>query len=243
MNNQLDTPLLTVLIPVYNEERTLDALLGRLLAGPYPGKQVIVVDDGSTDSTPQILQSWAGQPNLLALCHPSNRGKGAAIRTGLAHARGEFTIIQDADLEYDPADIPRLIEHLRESDAAVVYGSRYLAPHAALPLTCFRLAVCLLNWEVRLLYGQMLTDEATCYKAFRTSLLRQLDLQASGFEFCPEVTAKVCRLGHHIIEVPISYQPRSRASGKKIGWCDGIKAAWTLLRWRFQALAPRAIRG
>jgi glycosyltransferase involved in cell wall biosynthesis len=235
-------PLLTVIVPVFNEERTIDLVLRRLRDGPYPDKEVIVVDDGSTDATPQILQAWAGQPGFLILRHHHNQGKGAAIRTGLAQARGEIAIIQDADLEYDPADFPRLIEPIRRGESDVVYGSRYLRPGAALPTTRFRLAVSCLNFLVRLLYGQRLTDEATCYKAFRTSLLRRLNLQATGFEFCPEVTAKVCRLGYAIIEVPISYRPRTTAEGKKIGWRDGFRAVWTLLRYRLSARPARGAR-
>jgi dolichol-phosphate mannosyltransferase len=229
----LPPPLLTVLVPVFNEERTVEAVLGRLQEGPYPDKEVIVVDDGSTDATPRILANWAERPGFLLLRHDRNRGKGSAIRTGLARARGEITIIQDADLEYDPADFPRLVEVIRRGESEVVYGSRYLNPSPSLPLTRFRLAVGFFNLLVRVLYGQRLTDEATCYKAFRTSLLRRLDLQATGFEFCPEVTAKVCRQGHRIAEVPIAYRPRSLADGKKIGWADGWLAVWTLLKYRF----------
>ncbi len=229
----LPAPLLTVIVPVFNEERTVDALLRRLCDGPYPDKEVIVVDDGSTDATPALLARWEGTPGIVLLRHQHNRGKGAAVRTGLAHAAGEITLIQDADLEYDPADIPLLVEAIRRGEGNVVYGSRYLCPSRALGWTRFRLAVCLLNALVRLLYGQRLTDEATCYKAFRTALLRQLDLRATGFEFCPEVTAKVCRLGYPIVEVPIHYRPRGRAEGKKIRWRDAWVAVWVLVRYRF----------
>ena len=238
-----DRPLLSVIVPGYNEDQTLGALLARLRDGPYPEKQVIVVDDGSTDTTQNILRAWAGQPGFLFLTHDRNQGKGAAIQTGLAFARGEFTIIQDADLEYEPSDFPRLIEQLRRGDTDVVYGSRYLNGCSNLPLTWSRFAVKCLNLLVRLLYGQRLTDEATCYKAFRTSLLRDLDLRATGFDFCPEVTAKVCRLGHHIVEVPISYRPRTRAEGKKITWRDAWSAIWTLLKYRFTPIpTPRPRR-
>lgn len=228
-------PLLTVVVPVFNEERTVQTLLQRLADGPYPDKQVVVVDDGSTDATPLLLRAWAGRPGLLLLKHACNRGKGAAVRTGLAHARGQITIIQDADLEYDPTDFPLLVEIIRRGDSDVVYGSRYLGTTRPQPWTRFRLGVCCLNLLVRLLYGQRLTDEATCYKAFRTSLLRKLALRATGFELCPEITAKVCRLGHHIVEVPINYHPRTAAEGKKIGWRDAWTAAWTLLKLRFHS--------
>ncbi len=232
-------PLLSVLVPVYNEERTVGDLLDRLASTPPYDKEVIVVDDGSRDGTAAALERWAGTPGLVLLRHARNRGKGAAVRTALAHATGEFVIIQDADLEYDPADMPRLVEVLRRGEADVVYGSRYLRPAAPLPWTRFRLAVVLLNGLVRLLYGRRLTDEATCYKAFRTRLLRDLDLQACRFELCPEITAKLCRRGLPIVEVPISFRPRRAADGKKIGWRDAAEAVWTLLRWRIAPLYRR----
>lgn len=228
-------PLLSIIVPVYNEERTIDALLHRLCDVANHENEVIVVDDGSTDATPRLLAAWKARPGMLLLRHDQNRGKGAAIRTGLRCVHGEITIIQDADLEYDPADFPRLVQVIRSGESDVVYGSRYLTPHARLPMNRFRLGVSCLNYLVRLLYGQRLSDEATCYKAFRTSLLRRLDLKANGFDFCPEVTAKLCRLGHRILEVPISYHPRTKAQGKKIGWRDGLHAAWTLVKWRLRA--------
>lgn len=230
------TPFLSVIVPVYNEEKTLDRLLVRLLLGPYPfpEKEIIVVDDGSTDATGRYLDTWRGVRGLTILRHHRNQGKSSAIRTALAQARGEVTIIQDADLEYDPSDMPRLVELVRCGEASVVYGSRYLRPGAR--WSRFRVAVVLLNGLVRVLYGQKLSDEATCYKAIRTSLLRQMRLEAERFEFCPEVTAKACRLGCRIVEVPISYCPRCYTAGKKIRPVDGWKAAWTLLRWRFKSI-------
>ena len=202
-------PLLSVIVPVYNEERTVDRLMERLLGGPYPGKQIIVVDDGSRDATPFLLKIWQDRADITVVRHSCNRGKGAAVRTGLAQTRGEITIIQDADLEYDPEDYPRLVEVIRSGASDVVYGSRYLAPTEPLPWSKFRLAVSLLNNLVWVLYGQRLTDEATCYKAFRTELLQSLDLESERFELCAEMTAKVCRLKIPIVEVPISYRPRT----------------------------------
>ena len=226
-------PLLTVVVPVFNEERTVEEILRRLVAAPYPDKEVIVVDDGSTDATPRLLQAWAGRPGVVLLRHERNRGKGSAVRTGLAQARGEITIVQDADLEYDPDEYPLLVERIRRGDAQVVYGSRYLKPSPALPWSKYRLAVCLLNYLVHWLYGQRLTDEATCYKAFRTDLVGLLDLEAERFELCAEMTAKFCRLKIAIAEVPISYRPRTPAEGKKIGWRDAWQTLTSLLRWRF----------
>lgn len=231
-------PLLTVIVPVYNEEGTVAELLRRLVAGPYQDKEIIVVDDGSTDATAARLEPWQGRGGVVVVRHGRNLGKGRAIQTGLALARGEITIIQDADLEYDPADMPKLVELIRTGAAVVVYGSRYLAPAQALPWTRFRLAVMVLNGLVRLLYGQKLTDEATCYKAFRTDFLRSLRVQAQRFEFCPEVTAKTSRLGQTIREVPIAYRPRGLAEGKKIRWRDGWQALWTLVQWRFHPWQP-----
>ena len=228
-----ETPLLTVIVPVYNELQTVDELLRRVLAAPY-GKQVIVVDDGSTDGTVETLERWEGHAQVELLRHCGNRGKGAAIRTGLEHAEGRFTIIQDGDLEYDPKDYRRLVEPLLSGEAQVVYGSRYLRrkgePRRRWRL--FRCGVAVLNVCVRLLYGARLTDEATCYKAFPTALLRAMDLECERFEFCPEVTAKACRLGLKIQEVPIGYDARSVQAGKKIRWIDGLAALAALWRWR-----------
>jgi dolichol-phosphate mannosyltransferase len=233
-------PLLSVIVPVFNEEQTIEELLRRLCDKIDCHMEVIVVDDGSHDRTAERLHDWDGQAGVRVLRHAHNQGKGAAIRTGLSQARGEIVLIQDADLEYDPADMAPLVEVIRRGDSEVVYGSRYLKPRQPLPWTKFRIAVCLLNGLVRLLYGRKLTDEATCYKAFRTRLLLELDVQAARFDFCPEVTAKICRLGLPIVEIPISYRPRTKAQGKKLRWKDAWQAVWALLKWRF-AQMPRQI--
>ena len=235
---RMPQPLLTVIVPVYNEGPTVERILQRILDAPYPDKEIIVVDDGSDDDTAAVLKRWGGHPSILVLRHPRNRGKGAAVRTGLDRASGAITLIQDADLEYDPADWPSLIEPICCGETQVVYGSRYLRPARPLPWNKFRLAVCLLNLLVRLLYGRRLSDEATCYKALPTALFRALDLQANRFELCAEITAKVCRLHVTLLEVAVSYQPRTIKEGKKIGWRDAWSTIWTLLKWRFLPL-PR----
>ncbi len=224
-------PLLSVLVPVYNERATLERLLERVLAVPVD-KEVIVVDDGSTDGTGDLLCDLAARLPVRAFHHARNRGKGAAIRTALADARGEIVIIQDADLEYDPEDYPRLLAPILRGETNVVYGSRYLAPGNDLPLTHFKVGVLILNAAANALYGLRLTDEATCYKVFRAGLLKSLPLRCERFEFCPEVTARVARRGERILEVPISYHYRTRAQGKKIGLRDAFEGFFTLLRYR-----------
>jgi dolichol-phosphate mannosyltransferase len=224
--------LLSVLIPVYNESATLEQLLRRVLAVDVD-KEVIVVDDGSKDGTAEVLRRLACILPIRAFHHPRNRGKGAAIRTALAEATGSIVIIQDADLEYDPEEYPRLIAPIVKGETNVVYGSRYLAPGQQLPLTHFKVGVLMLNWFANLLYGLRLTDEATCYKVFRADLLRSLPLRCERFEFCPEVTAKVAKRGERILELPIAYHYRTRGEGKKIGWRDAFEAFATLLRERF----------
>jgi dolichol-phosphate mannosyltransferase len=224
--------LLSVVMPIYNERATVIRIIERVRAAPYH-KQIILVDDGSTDGTRELIQQYRGRDGFDVVLQPRNIGKGAAIRAALPLLRGQAVIIQDADLEYDPGDYPLLIEIIRKGYADVVYGSRYLSYQSTLPWTRFRLGVHLLNWLVRLLYFYPLTDEATCYKAFRTEVIRKLNLRCRRFEFCPEVTAKCLKRGYKIIEVPISFRFRTVEEGKKIGWRDAFEAAWTLLKCRF----------
>jgi len=203
-----------------------------VLSAPV-AKQVVVVDDGSTDGSGGVVARLAeSHPEVELASHAANRGKGAAIRTGLARARGSYTIIQDADLEYDPADYARLLQAARERGARVVYGSRVLARQ---PISYRRYywGGRLLSAVASLLYGQRITDEPTCYKLLATDLLRGLPLREEGFGFCPEVTALVRRRGERIVEVPIHYAPRSIAEGKKIRWRDGLRAVWILLKLRW----------
>ena len=219
----------SVIVPVYNEAAHLDELLQAIQASPVK-KEIIIVDDGSTDGTREKLQALPPIDDVTLVFHEKNQGKGAAIRTALAYARGEYVLIQDSDLEYDPQDYPRLLGPLESGPANVVYGVRPDRPERGLR---FFLGAKLLTHLANLLYGAGIHDEATCYKVFRRSLVARMQLDCRRFEFCPEVTAKLCRMGEKIEEVPISYRPRSAVEGKKIRHSDGWLAIWTLIRYRF----------
>ena len=224
------TTIVSVIIPVYNEADTIRGLLQRLHEAPFE-KEIIVVDDCSTDGTGEILKRERG---IVLLRHDRNRGKGSAIRTGIRHAAGDIIIIQDADLEYDPNEIPLVVDPIRRGEAEIVYGNRFFGGlPSGMPLPN-KIANLLLAWTVLILYGRKLHDEATCYKAFRSDLLKSMDLRCTRFEFCPEVTAKALRAGREIREVAIhNYRPRVKLEGKKIRWTDGLEAVFTLLRYRF----------
>jgi glycosyltransferase involved in cell wall biosynthesis len=226
----------SVIVPVYNEIAHVDKLLQSIHASPVK-KEIIIVDDGSTDGTREKLQTMSLADDVTVIFHEKNFGKGAAIRTALQYARGEYVLIQDSDLEYDPQDYPALLSPLEQRQANVVYGVRPDRPERGLR---FFLGAKLLTHLTNALYGARIHDEATCYKAFRRSLIDQIDLQCRRFEFCPEVTAKLCRMGEKIAEVPISYTPRSAGEGKKIRHADGWLAIWTLLRYRFESRADWA---
>jgi glycosyltransferase involved in cell wall biosynthesis len=220
----------SVIIPVYNERETVAETIARVRASPVQ-KEILVVDDASSDGTPEVVAGLAGD-DLKLIRQPRNQGKGAAIRRALADVTGDIVIIQDADLEYDPADYPALIAPILAGEASVVYGSR--APRfegMRWPHRVFNWLAALL---ANLLYRAGITDEATCYKVFRTEVLREIPLQCQRFEFCPEVTAKVRKRGLRIREVPVSYHARSVGAGKKIRWWDGVVALWTLVKYRFR---------
>jgi dolichol-phosphate mannosyltransferase len=219
----------SVLVPVYNEVAHVDELLQAIHASPVR-KEIVIVDDGSTDGTREKLQALPPSEDVTILFHEKNCGKGAAIRTALAYANGEYILIQDSDLEYDPQDYAALLKPMEEGRANVVYGVRPDRPERGLR---FFLGAKLLTHLTNLLYGAGIHDEATCYKAIRRSVLARMQLQCQRFEFCPEVTAKLCRMGEKIAEVPISYHPRSASEGKKIRHSDGLMAIWTLIRYRF----------
>lgn len=220
---------ISVIVPVYNERETIAETIRRVRASPGD-KEIIIVDDASTDRTPAVVEPLVG-PDLKLIRQPSNRGKGAAIRRALEEATGQVVLIQDADLEYDPADYPKLIGPIESGQADVVYGTR--APE----FRGMRLPHRVFNWLAarlaNLLYRAGITDEATCYKVFRTEIIKSIPLRCERFEFCPEVTAKVRKRGLRIHEVPISYEARSIGAGKKIRWWDGVEALWTLVKYRF----------
>jgi glycosyltransferase involved in cell wall biosynthesis len=226
------TRKLSVLIPVYNERSTVLEVLRRVEAVELPlAKELIVVDDGSSDGTREIL---AGLPagRAKVVLHERNRGKGAALRTALAHATGDFVVVQDADLEYDPADWPGLLAPLLDGRADAVYGSRFLGgPHRVLFFWHYfgNLIFTLLT---NILYDINLTDMGTCYKAFRTDLLKAMPLRSERFGIEAEMTAKACKRRLRLYEVPISYSGRTYAEGKKITWKDGFAYLWCLLRYR-----------
>ncbi len=223
---------LSVIIPVFNEIRTIEELLRRVKAVAVD-KEIIIVDDGSTDGTREYLRSLEREKGLQVLFHTKNMGKGAAIRQAIPHVRGDIVIIQDADLELDPQDYHEVIAPIVEGRARVVYGSRYIKPGNDVPFTRYKLGVLVLTALANLLYGAGITDEATCYKAFKADLLKSLPLKCRRFDFCPEVTAKVRKRGHRIVEVPISFHYRKVKEGKKIGWKDGLEAVLMLIIYRF----------
>jgi glycosyltransferase involved in cell wall biosynthesis len=222
--------LVSVIIPTFDRRQALREAVDSVLSQTHPEVEVIVVDDGSTDDTPRILSETPGID--LVLVHERNRGKGAAVRTGLARAAGSVIVIQDGDLEYDPRDFLPMLEKIEKNGAQVVYGSRILGRNAW-SRPSFYAGGRFLSFLTNLLYGTRITDEPTCYKMFRREVLGDIELTCEGFEFCPEVTAKVARRGHRIEEVPIRYSPRSIAEGKKIRWKDGWIAIRTLFQLRF----------
>ena len=225
---------LSIIMPVYNEQDTLREILGQVRAVDLAGidKEILVIDDGSTDGTRAVLANEAEQGDLRVFYHEQNRGKGAAVRTGIEAASGDMMLIQDADLEYDPRDYPTLIRPIIEGRVAVVYGSRFLGPRKAM-LFWHMMGNKFLTLTTNILYNTILSDMETCYKCFRADVIKDIPLRSRRFEFEPEVTAKVLKRGHRIFEVPISYYGREYHEGKKITWRDAPLAFWTLIKYRF----------
>jgi glycosyltransferase involved in cell wall biosynthesis len=234
-------PRISIVIPCYNEAETIEALVDAVLASPVPDKEIIVVDDASTDGTDKALSKAIGSCVAKVIRHEINRGKGAALRTGFAAATGDIVLVQDADLEYDPRDYPRLLQPILENRADVVYGSRFSGGESHRVLYFW-------HWvtnKILTLLSNMLTDlnltdmetcykafdMETCYKAFRREILEQIRIEEDRFGFEPEITAKVAKLGCRIYEVGISYSGRTYAEGKKIGWRDGVRAVWCIFKY------------
>ena len=231
VRSALPDPLLSVVMPVFNEVATIDEIIRRVLAVPVR-TQLIVIDDGSTDGTRDRLSMLQQEFGFTLLLQPENRGKGAALRRGFDAVRGDLVVIQDADLEYSPEEFPQLIALICDGRADVVYGSRFLGRHRVFLFTHY-LGNRLLTLLTNVLYNTMLTDMETCYKVMRTEVLRSMTLRADGFGIEPELTAKIFKRGYRVYEIPITYDGRGYAEGKKIGWRDGVIALWVLLRYRF----------
>lgn len=228
-------PQLSVIVPVYNEKPTIEEILRRIVQVEIP-KEIIVVDDGSTDGTAEILKQAVQKSdrytNVRVFFHERNLGKGAAVRTGIAQARGDLVLIQDADLEYNPQEYPQLLGPILDGRADVVYGSRFLGgPHRALYFWHY-MGNRLLTFFSNLLTNMNLSDIETCYKVFRREIFDRITLKSDGFAFEPEITIKIAKQGCRVYETPISYSGRSYTEGKKIRWVDGVKAIWALVRYR-----------
>jgi len=227
------SPLISIVVPVYNEERTVAEVIQRLMAIDLPApREVLVVNDGSTDGTRDVLDRIVQRPELRVIHAEKNGGKGSAIRIGFARATGTIVAIQDADLELDPAQIAGLVQPILDGRSRVVYGSRFLAGRPEAPwLSIFANQV--LTGITNVLYGARITDMETCYKIMEREVALSLNLESNRFDIEPEITAKLLRAGHSILELPIRFNPRSRAQGKKIGWRDGVRAIEVLLKYRF----------
>jgi len=222
---------LSVIIPVYNEAKTIAELIKRVKAVALQ-KEIILVDDGSDDETFAIAKQFEGD-DFIAVQHPTNQGKGAAIRTALQYVKGDLVIIQDGDLETEPQDYIHLVQPIIEGKAKVVYGSRNLNPTSGNRYWLYDFGGRFISLWTNFLYQQNITDEAACYKVFKTEILKSIPLTYNRFEFCPEVTARISKLGITIHELPMHYYPRSFSEGKKMKWTDGLKAFWVLLKLRF----------
>jgi glycosyltransferase involved in cell wall biosynthesis len=223
---------LTIIIPTYNEKNTIREIIHRVVE-THLAEEVLVVDDGSTDGTCEILAEMDGKDGCRVIYHEKNKGKGAAVRTGIQESQGDVLLIQDADLEYNPKDYPALLAPLEEGIADVVYGSRFLGG-ARRPIFFWNMvANKILTFVTNILYNNILTDMETGYKLFRKEVVKDLKLHARGFEFEPEFTAKILKKHARIFEVPITFNPREYSEGKKIRAKDGFIALWMLVKYRF----------
>jgi len=225
---------LSIIMPIYNEKNTVLTILDKVNRVNLKNieKEIIIVDDFSADGTRDILNKIKDK-NIKIIYHEKNQGKGSAIRTGINHVTGNITIIQDADLEYNPEDYKRLIQPILNNETEVVYGSRLLGNVSGFNVPSHHIGNIILSFAASLLYFKNVTDMETCYKMIRTSVLKSLNLKAKRFDFEPEITAKLLKKGYTIKEIPISYKCRSFKEGKKINWRDGLKALYYLLKYRF----------
>jgi glycosyltransferase involved in cell wall biosynthesis len=233
---------LSIVMPAFNEEATLQQVMKRTLDAHYPCEvELIVVDDGSSDGTADVI-ARVSDPRVLSVRHPSNRGKGAAVSTGVDHATGDYLVICDADLEYEPEEIPSLLEPVIAGEADVVYGTRTFGSHTAYSFW-YVLGDKLVTLWANVLFNTWLSDIEVCFKLLPVDLYRSLRLRSTGFGIEAEVTAKLLKAGHRPYEVPVRYVARTRDEGKKLTWRDGVEAVWLLLRWRVgrssYVLAPR----
>lgn len=224
--------ILSVIIPVYNEEKTIEEIVRRVWATGMV-HEIIIVDDGSKDSTRDILKQLEIRPEIRVFLHETNRGKGAAVRTGIKNVSGDVILIQDADLEYDPREYPALLRPIEEGLSVVVYGSRFLGAARRPILFWNMVANKILTLITNILYNNILTDMETGYKVFRKEVVQDMPLHARGFDFEPEFTAKILKRRFRIFEVPITFNPRDYSEGKKIKARDAFMALWTLLKYRF----------
>ncbi len=223
---------LSVVMPVYNEKDTIAEILRRVLTTGL-ASEVIVVDDGSTDGTAAVLTKLRADEKVKVITVPKNRGKGAAVRVGIEAAKGDLVLIQDADLEYDPRDIPNLLKPIEEGLADVVYGSRFLGGPRRPTMYWHAVANHMLTFFTNILYNNILTDMETGYKLFKREVLEDIRIRSNSFDFEPEITAKLLKKKARIFEVPISFNPRDYSDGKKIGFVDALAALWALLKFRF----------
>jgi glycosyltransferase involved in cell wall biosynthesis len=223
---------LSVIIPIYNEVNTLQTILECVLATGLPD-EIILIDDGSTDGTRDLLTKLENRPEIKVIFHAQNLGKGAAVRTGIAAATGDVILIQDADMEYDPHDYPAMLKPITDGKADVVYGSRFLGGSRRVAMFWHMLANKILTFTTNLLYDTILSDMETGYKVFRREVLENIKLRANRFDFEPEFTAKILKQKVRIFEVPISFNPRDYSEGKKIKFKDAFAAFWVLLKYRF----------
>ncbi len=223
---------LSVIIPVYNEEKTILSILNKVQALDIIKKEIIIVNDGSNDNTKNILEKIKNK-NVKIFHHIKNQGKGAAIRTGITKTTGDIIIIQDADLEYDPTDYGKLLSPMINKGASVVYGTRMLSLSKKDMQTMHYFGNRFLTFITNVLYGSKISDMETCYKVFKSEVIKNINLRATGFDFEPEITAKLLKKEYKIYEVPIKFKPRSFTEGKKITWFDGLKAVYYLIKYRF----------